>query len=464
MPLDPAYFLRMAALSASRLIKLRNMSRPSLGIPVALFCLCLAAAPVGTAGTFRAAAAKVSVTPNNAQVLAGYTPRVSSHVHDQIYHRLLLLDDGVNALLLISSDFSSINCDYRDRIAARIEGEFGIPVSNIWWSVTHTHSAPDFGPPHSLSAVLHGAAGRNRSPVPSDPEYTAMVEQKLFEGVQLVKQHLEPAALAVGWGFSQANINRRARDTQNRITLGMDPDAAVDRRIGLLRIDRADGTPLALVANYAMHGTVMSSRSTAISGDAPGAVAQYVEDAIGAPMLYINGAAGNLAPLYSQRDCPAEGHLDQFCVLLGNRILEANKAMSSSTNRVKLHLTTLAVTTPRKEGLGWPDDLANYTKMDAQGRPQVVIPIKCLRINHDTVIWSAPLELFCEISNEIRNLSPFEHTFYFGYADGWLGYLLTESEMNLGGYEATTSPFSGRAALDLTERVLTHLKELPRNP
>ena len=45
------------------------------------------------------------------------------------------------------------------------------------------------------------------------------------------------------------------------------------------------------------------------------------------------------------------------------------------------------------------------------------LPIRFLRIN-DTIIWSAPVELFCEIAIHVRNASPFTHTLYFGYTNG----------------------------------------------
>ena len=39
------------------------------------------------------------------------------------------------------------------------------------------------------------------------------------------------------------------------------------------------------------------------------------------------------------------------------------------------------------------------------------------------MIWSAPVELFCEIAMDVRQRSPFAYTLYFGYTNGWLGYL-----------------------------------------
>ena len=88
------------------------------------------------------------------------------------------------------------------------------------------------------------------------------------------------------------------------------------------------------------------------------------------------------------------------------------------------------------------------------------LPVRFLRTNDDVAIWSAPLELFCEISNEIRDRSPFPYTFYFGYSNGWLGYLPTESAYRYGGYEVdTVSPYTPVAAKDLTEAVLGYLQE-----
>jgi hypothetical protein len=67
--------------------------------------------------------------------------------------------------------------------------------------------------------------------------------------------------------------------------------------------------------------------------------------------------------------------------------------------------------------------------------------------------------LFCEISNAIRNRSPFPYTFYFGYTNGWLGYLPTEKAFQHGGYEVDdASPYTPSAERDLTEGVVGYLE------
>lgn len=422
-----------------------------------LFCLVLSgrvlAQESSSGSTFRAAVVKVDITPETSQWLLGYGPRKSTGVHDRLFHRIVALDDGTTQFFLVSSDICLVSPSEYDRVAAKIKSLYGIDPINLWWTVTHTHSAPEVGPA-GLPAVFLGERYQHEL----DPTYTELVEQKLIDGINEARQKLAPARLGTGWGFSQANINRRAVDVDGKASLGMNPDGAVDRRIGLLRLDREDGSPLALIANYPIHGTVMSGDNLEISGDAPGIVSEYVEQQIGAPLLFINGAAGNLAPIYSVYPTPQAGHLGQFRVLLGDKILEANRKIASTTDEVSLSTGSLTVETPRKSGLDWPSDLGNYTSTTKTGINMVRLPVRFLNINEDVAIWSAPLELFCEISNEVRDGSPFPYTFYFGYSNGWLGYLLTESAYEYGGYEPSVSPYTPSAAKDLTDSVLGYLQ------
>ena len=80
---------------------------------------------------------------------------------------------------------------------------------------------------------------------------------------------------------------------------------------------------------------------------------------------------------------------------------------------------------------------------------------------NDTAIWSAPVEMFCEISMNVRNHSPFANTFYFGYTNGWVGYLPTEAGFAEGGYEPATSVFSDQVERRITEAVVSYLQGMP---
>ena len=407
----------------------------------------------GLVTDFRAAVVKIDITPDNSQELIGYNARKSTGVHDHIYHRIVALDDGTIQFFLVSTDICGISPTEYDHVAAQIKSQLGINPMNIWWTTTHTHSAPEVGDA-GIDKLFLGERYQHEV----DSDYTAMVEQTLINGIKVARQKLEPARLGVGWGFSQANINRRAKDIDGETTLGLNPDGPVDRKIGLLRIDKIDGNPMVLIANYPIHGTVLGPKNLLISGDAPGIVSEYIEQKIGVPLLFINGALGNLAPIYSVYPNPESGHLGQFRVLLGDKILEANRKISTTTDEVNLYPGSLTVETPRRPDLSWPSDFGNYTRTTNTGANLVLIPIRFLKINEDIAIWSAPLELFCEISNEIRDRSPFPYTFYFGLTNGTFNYLLPESEYMYGGYEPFVSPFTPLAAKDLIESVMTYLE------
>ena len=403
---------------------------------------------------FKAAVVKTDITPENSQQLMGYQERKSTGINDHIFHRIIVLDDGNTKFLLVSTDICILSPVEYEHISQVIKSRFRIDPVNFWWATTHTHSAPEVGTP-GIYKIYMGE--RNTHEV--DTAYTSFVEQKLIEGIDEALKRLEPARLGAGWGFSQASINRRAKDTDGKATLGLNPDGPADKRIGLLRIEKKDGSLLALIANYPIHGTVMGGEYLKISGDAPGIVAEYVEEKTGAPLIFINGAAGNLAPIYSVYPDPKSGHLGEFRVLLGDRILEASRKISSTTDKVSINAGSLIVETPRKPDMDWPSDFGSYTRTTKAGENMVRLPIRFLKINDDIAIWSAPVELFCEISNEIRDRSSFPYTFYFGYTNGWFGYLVSEEEYKYGGYEPKVSPFTSRAASDLTEAVVTYLHE-----
>ena len=410
-----------------------------------LFLLYLLSA--ACAAEFRAAVVKVDITPATPQWLLGYGARQSTGVHDKIFHRIVLLDDGTTQFALVSSDICLVSPIEYEKVAADLEKRTGIKALNFWWSTTHTHSAPEVGPPGLAVAFLG-----DRYTHKVENAYTEMVEKTLIDGIAEARQKLQPARLGFHWGTSSANINRRARDVEGETYLGLNPDGPTDRRLGLIRLDKASGGPLALIANYPIHGTVLGGQNLLISGDAPGIVSEYVERKTGAPLLFINGAAGDQAPIYSVYPDFKSGKLSQFRVLLGDRILEANRQLKTTTAAVRLSAAGAVVETNRRAGLTFPDELKAYAPAD-----KVHLPVRFLRINKDIAIWSAPIELFCEVAIGIREKSKVKNTLYFGYTNGWLGYLLTPKELKNGGYEPRVSPYTDQAAGDLTRTVLEQL-------
>jgi hypothetical protein len=358
-------------------------------------------------------------------------------------------------VFLIASDLCLFSPSVYDDVTAELKQKTGIAPKQVWWTVTHTHSAPEVGPPGMYDVLLKG-----RSEHAWNREYHAFIKSTLIDAITEARAKLVPARVATGVGIARANINRRARDLDGTISLGLNPDGPADRQIGLLRLERTDGSLIALVANYAMHGTVLGGQFMEISGDGPGIVASYVEEKLGAPMLYINGAAGNMAPIYTtQRDLKSS-HIGEFRVLLGDKVLQAARDLVSGAPAT-LWLGEKLVESPRRSGLGWPSDLPSYAGKTAAGVDTVKIPVRFLRIG-DALLWGSPVELFCEIAIRIRNESPFRHTFFLGYTNGWLGYLPTAEAFRQGGYEPRTSPFTEAVEKDFADAVITFLSGMPR--
>jgi neutral ceramidase len=414
--------------------------------------LAAALAQVCLWGEFRAAVVKVDITPKDSQPLLGFEARRSKGVHDPLYHRVLALDDGSFQFFLVATDIALISPSVYDDFCREMKSKLGIERKQLWWTNTHTHSAPEVGPPGLPEAFMPDRYKHSR-----DMAYTEFVKSKLLEAIGEARAQLAPARLAVGSGFSMANINRRAKDVDGKVKLGLNPYGPVDRQIGLLRIEKSDGKLMGVVANYAIHGTALGPANLEISGDVPGLVAAYVESKLNAPVLFVNGAAGDTAPLYSGPSFRA-AHITEFNVLLGDRILEALEGMGAGTAQVKLRSAEVIVESPRKPGLGWVKDLEAYATADGKG---VKLPVRFLSINGEAMLWAAPLELFSEIALEVRQQSPFRFTFFCGFTNGWLGYLTTAKGYAEGGYEVDTSPFTARAERDLREAVLRTIQGWP---
>src|SRR5258706_9727025 len=60
-------------------------------------------------GRFRAAVVKVDITPEDPKMLLGYQARKSIGVHDHIYHKIVVLDDGATQFVLVSTDICLIS-------------------------------------------------------------------------------------------------------------------------------------------------------------------------------------------------------------------------------------------------------------------------------------------------------------------------------------------------------------------
>jgi neutral ceramidase len=91
--------------------------------------------------------------------------------------------------------------------------------------------------------------------------------------------------------------------------------------------------------------------------------------------------------------------------------------------------------------------------------------LQAIRIGEQAIV-SMPFEVFVEIGLEIKQKSPFPHTFVIELANGGYGYLPTPQQHELGGYETWigTNKVQKDASVILTKNLLEMLEELREIP
>jgi neutral ceramidase len=105
---------------------------------------------------------------------------------------------------------------------------------------------------------------------------------------------------------------------------------------------------------------------------------------------------------------------------------------------------------------------ARETVLLAEYPEQVSIILQALRLG-DLAITAIPCEVFVEVGLELKEKSPFQPTFNISLANGYNGYLPTEEQHKLGGYEtwrARSSYLEVKAASRITETLFDLLNRL----
>jgi hypothetical protein len=132
----------------------------------------------------------------------GYGARQSTGVHDPIFHRIAAIDDGTTQVFLIASDLCLFSPSVYDDLTAELKKQTGIEPRQVWWTVTHTHSAPEVGPPGMYDVLLKG-----RSEHSWNREYLDFIKSSLIAGIKDARAKMVPARVATSVGMARANIN-----------------------------------------------------------------------------------------------------------------------------------------------------------------------------------------------------------------------------------------------------------------
>lgn len=222
----------------------------------------------------KAGVARTVLTPFWGVELTGwgyYLERTWETVHDDLNATALVLDNAETTLAVASLDLMVISDAFTKKVREEVRKETGIPPANIMVACTHTHSAPASGGLLGVGEV--------------DPVYEDWAAKQAATAIILAWRRLEPADLSV----ASTNLPRQ---TFNRTR----ENGPVDTKLTTLRVNRGNGSPLAMVVNFQAHPTVQTVlQPRAVSRDVPGEICDLIERAMpGVTALYLQGSCGDV--------------------------------------------------------------------------------------------------------------------------------------------------------------------------
>ncbi len=437
----------------------------------------------------QAGVARVIVTPPIGIRMCGYTVQegVSRGIERDLTATALVLSGGPTKVAILAVDILFIQSPHVERIRARIGQRLGIPSDHVLINASHTHLGP----------TLPGWGEEAPEQARVQARYAEVLEESLAGVAAAAADRMRPARLAAGKGSAALGVNRREQLPDGRVIIGENPQGAVDREVGVIRIDDLAGSPIATLMIAGCHTVVLGPRSTLLSPDFIGPARDIVEPATGALSLFLQGAAGNINPAcgigsggpeqfddlnrmgamlagetlkvwaqlrthnrrgprrvvqsvaaisnWSYEPLPPES-LDSFSVAVRRKSL----AMAPLPDRATAERTVAAQRAALEQSRSQPEGAQNVARRlleraelvlrhVIEGKPVFRdLQVWALRIN-DIGIVAVNGEPFAELSLEVKRCSPLACTFFLGYSNGCLGYLPTPQAFAEGGMEVEES-------------------------
>jgi len=129
------------------------------------------------------------------------------------------------------------------------------------------------------------------------PDYLRELNSTVASLVVKCQQELQPVTITYGFGSCNLAAHRDYFDASaEQYVCGFNPTTEADDTVVVARVTNGQDKVLATVVNYACHPTTLAWDNQMISPDYPGAMREVVEQASGAPCVFIQGACGDLGP------------------------------------------------------------------------------------------------------------------------------------------------------------------------
>ena len=350
--------------------------------------------------------------------------RANRGTHDPVTVRCLVLTEKEVAVALVSVDVAGISNSMVHRIQESVAGKVSTPAENILIGATHTHHGP---------IIERGWLST------ASEQWVDYIDDTISRTIIEAHQNLVPAAVRLGHGHVDLNYNRLFIGQDGRAKyIRRNPArrfyGPTDKEVVVLRVDREDGKPLAVVFNYALHGVVMHRDNHLISADFPGPAREAIEDNLGqgATAIYFNGAEGEMNPYETEtKDFKV---VDQVGRALAKEVLRVYPRIETSSSH------ELAVQSRQ---------LDYQPRHLPGGKESITVSAAFLR---DGTLVTVPGEMFAQAAMEFKRRSPFANNMILGLTGGAVGYIPPEDAYRYGGYGVDPVP---------TDRLKGYLKQVP---
>lgn len=401
-----------------------------------LLLLCTAPAARGHAD-FLAGAARASITPLEAGIptqLGGYGERngaAATGVHDTIYAKVLVMRSGDTLAALVGLDICTTPRSLVEDTLKKAAIP-GLTYDNVLMSASHDHAGLE-----GMSMDRNNVLGNPHIGLFSEA-VLSFVSDRVAGALQEAYGKLEPVTAGAGVTALRGMNRNRRHD-----------GAPTDEDMTVLRLDRADGTPLALLVNYTAHGTIMTEEIMEVSGGWAGVMQRTVEDLTGGGVtcLYTNGSEGDVAPrgyTGGSRFEMAEQY-GRRVAIAADRLAESIHTGPVTDFTVIKHLVPLPPKVPAPDFLKIAGE-EYHVNEEQLGRTLDVLfpnetPLYGLRIN-DFHLISVPGEPITAIGMTVKQAlraGGSNHPVVASTTNDHIGYILTEDEYHLSGYEVTAS-------------------------
>ncbi len=458
------------------------------------FCAVASLCPTNARADLRAGAAKVDITPLMGVSLDGSISKngPATSVHDPLHARALVLSDEHLTIALVVVDQCVTGRDVFDAAKEKIHSETGIETRHMLMAATHTHAAP---------RTIHIGRG------PLDNKYHEYLAEMIAAAVIQAHGNLSPAAIGHA-SFQRPELIACRRSVCEKGTVGKNPfgesgeqiksvagssskvigpAGPVDPQFSILSVQHADGSPLCLLGNFSVHYCGGYQRG-AVSADYFGQFAASVEASLESESphpemvaIMSNGTSGDTGAFQRgslQKFAPFEG-MNFYGQMLAEQAIKTVRGIHYRRDVLLKMVESeieLQVRRPDPQRLQWAKQvMANpnakqshrWTKIYAAETLHLgeypateKIKLQAIRIG-DIGIAAAPCEVFAETGLAIKNASPIKNTFNMELANGYGGYLPSQEQHAMGGYE-TWPARSSKLEIAAEEKIRMELLRMLR--